>query len=263
MGWNKVENNLDQIHCSMNQIVLRRRANISTAKMYIQDGLTAMWDGIENVGWGLHNSNTKVWKELTGSGLDFNILQDDVSWGSNCLITSKENYPAALCNNPIDKQSYITQEIVFHVLDDNRDGTASRTIIFNSGLWYESSNYKLSLRCLAYNRTQTANSGWMLKTSEGILTSINTCPKIPISISTIYLPTTDNLSHQADVVKVRLNGSNKNTSHFDGIASNLFGVGFTSAKIKIYAIRIYNRRLSDAEMAYNLQLDRKRFGLEL
>lgn len=249
----------------MNQIALRRRANnISTAKMYIQDGLTAMWDGIENVGWGLHNSNTKVWKELTGSGLNFNILQDDVSWESNCLITSKENYPAALCDNPIDRQSYITQEIVFHVLDDSRDETALRTIIFNSGIWYQSSNYNLTLRCLAYNRTQPSVSGWMLKTSEGIVTNNRTCPKIPISISTIYLPTTFNETHQTDVVKVRLNGSEIKTSHnFDGNASSYFGVGLGPAKIKIYAIRIYNRQLSNAEMAYNLQLDRKRFGLEL
>lgn len=231
--------------------------------MYIQDGLTAIWDGIENAGWGLHNPNAMVWKELNGSGLDFNILQDDVSWESNCLITSKENYPAALCDNPIDRQSYITQEIVFHVLDDSRDGTGLRTIIFNSGIWYQSSGYNLTLRCIAYNRTQQSNSGWMLKQAEGILTRNRTCPKIPISISTIYLPTTLDEKHQNDVVKARLNGSEKNISKFDGIASSYFGVGLTSAKIKIYAIRIYNRQLSIAEMAYNLQLDRKRFGLEL
>lgn len=35
-----------------------------TAKDYVQDGLVAMWDGIENAGWGVHDSNATVWKDL-------------------------------------------------------------------------------------------------------------------------------------------------------------------------------------------------------
>ena len=38
-----------------------------TAKDYIQDGLVAMWDGIENAGWGVHNPNATVWTDLTGN----------------------------------------------------------------------------------------------------------------------------------------------------------------------------------------------------
>lgn len=41
-----------------------------TAKDYIQDGLIHMWDGIENVGWGKHDNNSAVWKDLIG-GRDF------------------------------------------------------------------------------------------------------------------------------------------------------------------------------------------------
>jgi hypothetical protein len=38
-----------------------------TARDYIQDGLVAMWDGIENAGWGVHDANATVWKDLIGS----------------------------------------------------------------------------------------------------------------------------------------------------------------------------------------------------
>jgi len=38
-----------------------------TAKSYIQDGLVAIWDGIENAGWGVHDANARVWKDLVGS----------------------------------------------------------------------------------------------------------------------------------------------------------------------------------------------------
>ena len=33
-----------------------------TAKDYVQDGLLALWDGIENAGWGTHDVNATTWK---------------------------------------------------------------------------------------------------------------------------------------------------------------------------------------------------------
>lgn len=38
-----------------------------TARDYVQDGLVAMWDGIENAGWGVHDPNATVWKDLVGT----------------------------------------------------------------------------------------------------------------------------------------------------------------------------------------------------
>lgn len=44
---------------------------VPTAKDYVQDGLISMWDGIENAGWGVHDPNATVWKDLSGNGHDF------------------------------------------------------------------------------------------------------------------------------------------------------------------------------------------------
>ena len=44
-----------------------------TARDYVQDGLVAMWDGIENAGWGVHDPNATVWKNLVGAeDMEFN-----------------------------------------------------------------------------------------------------------------------------------------------------------------------------------------------
>ena len=40
------------------------------AKSYVRDGLVAMWDGIENAGWGVHDANATTWKDLTDNGYD-------------------------------------------------------------------------------------------------------------------------------------------------------------------------------------------------
>ena len=37
---------------------------------YVQDGLIACWDGIENAGVGVHNPSATVWKDLVG-GYEF------------------------------------------------------------------------------------------------------------------------------------------------------------------------------------------------
>ena len=37
-----------------------------TARDYVQSGLVAMWDGIENAGWGTHDPNATTWKNLKG-----------------------------------------------------------------------------------------------------------------------------------------------------------------------------------------------------
>ena len=53
------------------QIFLGRSAKAApTARSYVQDGLIAMWDGIENAGWGVHDASATVWKDLTGNGLN-------------------------------------------------------------------------------------------------------------------------------------------------------------------------------------------------
>lgn len=39
-----------------------------SAKSYVKDGLVAMWDGIENAGFGQHSSDTSVWKNLGSNG---------------------------------------------------------------------------------------------------------------------------------------------------------------------------------------------------
>ena len=52
-----------------------------SAKSYVQDGLVAMWDGIENAGWGTHDANATTWVDLTGNGHDA-ALSGKYSWSN-------------------------------------------------------------------------------------------------------------------------------------------------------------------------------------
>lgn len=53
-----------------------------SAKSYVQDGLVAMWDGIENAGWGVHDPNATVWKDLIGD-IDLTFYSQNASVEDN------------------------------------------------------------------------------------------------------------------------------------------------------------------------------------
>ena len=55
-----------------------------TAKDYVQDGLVAMWDGIENAGWGTHDASATTWKDLIGQ-YDGAVNLSGLSWGEDRL----------------------------------------------------------------------------------------------------------------------------------------------------------------------------------
>lgn len=63
-----------------------------TTRDYIQDGLVAMWDGIENAGYNRHDTDIVVWKDLIGN-FDLNVTgtYDDSTFnnGSNTTIIPK------------------------------------------------------------------------------------------------------------------------------------------------------------------------------
>ena len=50
------------------------------AAAYIQNGLVACWDGVENVGVGVHDASATVWKDLV-AGREFSLY--DVTVGEN------------------------------------------------------------------------------------------------------------------------------------------------------------------------------------
>ena len=62
--------------------------SVPTARDYVLTGLIAMWDGIENAGFGAHSGNTLVWKNLgsLGSAYDATRLAQAQAWTDNGAV---------------------------------------------------------------------------------------------------------------------------------------------------------------------------------
>lgn len=68
-------------------------ARRKTARDYVQNGLVAMWDGIENAGWGVHNASATTWKDLIGSR-DASVVNGGGFDGNSLTNSSTANTPA-------------------------------------------------------------------------------------------------------------------------------------------------------------------------
>ena len=61
------------------------------AHSYVQRGLAACYDGIDNTGTGTHDSSTKIWKDLTGNGNDASMDTAHVIWNGADGWTASTN----------------------------------------------------------------------------------------------------------------------------------------------------------------------------
>ncbi|MBR1587056.1 MAG: hypothetical protein IJ658_01905, partial [Kiritimatiellae bacterium] len=77
-------------------VAVAASASGRTARSYVQKGLKASYDGIDNAGTGTHDPAVRTWKDLTGNGYD-GTLADIVAWdGGNCWTTTVSGRPVKL-----------------------------------------------------------------------------------------------------------------------------------------------------------------------
>ncbi|MBQ9432406.1 MAG: LamG domain-containing protein [Kiritimatiellae bacterium] len=68
-----------------------------SARSYVQDGLVACYDGIENAGWGKHSDNAKEWIDLSGNGCN-GFLGGTVAWTEKGWTNDADGQPVVVTN---------------------------------------------------------------------------------------------------------------------------------------------------------------------
>ena len=56
--------------CTILAVLIAGNVSGWTAYSYVQKGLKASYDGIDNTGTGVHDASSAIWKDLTGNGYD-------------------------------------------------------------------------------------------------------------------------------------------------------------------------------------------------
>ena len=240
---------------------------------YVQSGLIAHWDAIDNVGTGVHDASATTWKDLTGLHADmvfpngtligenyYDMKKDGVSGGTGGYVTNIADIATALVNKNC------TVEIVCDFRSQVEDGT-----IF---CCYESTASK---RLLWVRSNAGAVAG-----ADGCIGAVNymaangalIADRCSIDKGVFNVPRTYAFRCDSSKCGIYRNGMSIGVSTpmhelsgcDTGKAWVCIGRRYAAsspsaavADMKIHAIRIYNRLLSDEEIAVNASLDVARF----
>lgn len=223
--------------------------SVASTSMYVSNGLVACWDGIENAGVGTHDAGATVWKDIVG-GYEFALTGVTVeadrmtfdgtatSYGTLDSVGSTATFGAAKNG---------TMEIVF----------ASRTASGTQVLLQSTSGIGLAFGFYQGNILSSTVSSPVFPFEQGTATnsiSIRYSSSKPVS------PIYTNGSSLVSGTGNNSWGSPNSTTTFIGVRANK--ADNTHFPGSIYSIRLYNRQLTDEEIAANYMVDRMRFDAE-
>ena len=205
-----------------------------TAADYIQDGLIALWDGIENAGWGDNDKTKNTWVNLitgvatavTSSGLrQWSDTKDALEVPASVSVSTSAQLNFFTPVSLADQARSI--EIVFY-----RTVTSSQQVI---PLYHLSSNYT-GIMCALFAEAPPMQRAYLcLYRAAG---------------SNAYLAWRSD--SWVGVGKAGATWSNN---------CRLFCNYMSEPNGGICVIRFYNRNLTAQEIAYNYAIDKVRFGL--
>jgi len=213
----------------------------STARDYVQNGLVAMWDGIENAGWGVHDDGATAWVDLVG-GISV-PLADGGAFGPDSLV----------CNGSANSTTYADVQMRPIMVE-----CVARVTSGNAFLWM-------------FGGTSTRNNRMMMIHS-GKVQMVRPCTwAVPATLaarSTLaveYASGDQNTTAVAGFLNavqasVPLNDNWSDTNSEFIIIGCRPGGGYR-LNGEICAIRCYSRALSVAELTANYHLDQARFGV--
>lgn len=230
-----------------NSFLIDGGAKTPTARDYVQDGLVAMWDGMENAGWGQHDASATTWKDLIGDN-DITLTMGGGNWiSSGGLFIAKSPKTTGVFKR--SETTYKQIEVAGVELTGNL--SYDRHILISFGATHSF--------LIGQNRI-----GFVVASNvvgiEPTYPASNNRANVPFSVSVSYTP--ENLP---DPNAMYYNGEKKQqagqTISVGGLTGAFNNYGSYQADANIYCIRLYSRALTAAEVAANYAIDAARFGL--
>ena len=208
---------------------------VPTARDYVKDGLIAMWDGIENSGFGTNDANATVWVDLSGNGNDVDVDLTQASWEDGFLKVT-----GTTCTRDEEITNIATLEVLF------RD-TLTSMHPDNKGSFFVLGERKGPC-CLWYSHVSGGAIG-MIKISSN--NAVN--KDILASRSYTYKPASYYVNGEPMPLYYPPN------TLADAVGCKATAVG--GKPIEIYHVRAYSRALTAEQIAVNYAIDKARFGL--
>ena len=223
---------------------------------YVQDGLVAQWDGVENAGVGLHEDSPSAWVDIVG-GLEI-AIPEWVTVETNAFYsessTATRTYPS-ISSIPGLGDNVTIEVVAERVLWRAKDNYKNLQRIMSSP--YTKFGYRESSTAGVFYQMPigTNNKLWLYTSTSGSF-NVSECHTYTARVTMPRDVSNTLLVDAATVPGWAKEGSDgmptdppTNWTFFDA----------PRADIRIYAIRVYNRKLTDAEVTANAAVDHLRF----
>lgn len=217
------------------------------AMQYIQDGLIAMWDGVENAKWGKHDANATEWKDLIGG----NDLQMDAYVGvtDNAMTNDVTRTSPAFLKTLDAQLSTVLLNADAFTIEIAEDATSSvQYYIWSSPL------VKLDNRGTQESSALLLQQVYNRVIGREMFIDVNVTPFFNRHTFAVMINKPLNQSQYF------MNGAFKNSATV-GAYTNAPAVCTFGITNTMHSIRVYNRALTDEEIAHNYAIDKERFGL--
>lgn len=223
---------------------------------YVVEGLVGRWDGHENADVGIHDESTTVWKDLSETAGDFLLVTNVARFSGNALW---KNAKGVMATNAVARTDVLTMEAVVEFAPDEKQWVNAffldryQTLTFNNNTGVAGSRRQYFV--------DDDHLGW--STDEQTL---------PMTLAATYSQSSGKAVGEAIFVNGTPPGTGTASANYwsQGDATGMSLGGRTGASnvdrgdcvAKGYALnaaRLYSRKLSAGEVAYNAALDQVRF----
>ena len=213
-----------------------------TAKDYVQDGLIAMWDGIENAGWAVHDPNATVWKDLSGNGYDFTLNSNAEIFDNSVKVNGRSSEVGG-------KIETICQTIEIGLYVDSPIAQGSALCLYQSSIL----GYGISCFVFKYNGHLWCSDGDSVLIDGGLNIISATLNQTGIGVKEYF----------KSGKSAEFAGYDDWWKMYDG---RILGAGYQfhdnfPFEGMFYFIRLYDRQLTSSEIAANYAIDKARFNL--
>ena len=239
------------------------------ASAYVQRGLIAQWDGIDNAGTGTHDANAETWVDRIGrrSPTKVNTKGDGGTWGDNCFIEGASASSCFWCEDDDLKSLIQSGELTVEIYCSHTSTYAAYEDWLGFGetsgkRWLKLDIRKSDSTAPVFQGLQYRATSWgtTAKIADNTICAWGDTPQYGAIVCTQI-----NGKHTATLYG---NDTNKVHSVNYGTVTPSDGVftlgGFNKGgnallNAKIYSVRLYSRALTASEIACNANIDKIRF----
>ena len=225
------------------------------ADSYVQRGLVAQWDGIDNLATGTHVADTNAWVDRTGNSTDLTASHLSFADGM-CAYLQGKTITSTCSKLPL---YYAESTIEIHAFSPKFTGHNSVDSMLSTGqgscFFWQAGEQKFGCTYVG-NATQTyyAGSGSAFSFTPSQSRNVTT-------VTNTWSLTAGNYTRS-----VYANGAKGTTAKWNFYQSSytpsqriLFGSEQDGTYYKAFSIRVYDRQLSADEIALNVAIDKVRF----